>query len=66
MCAGVLLVCVALGIHLLEKHRDQMAGQTAQLLLQQLELNRLSADQTPVLDEAEQLDPLLPEKYYMD
>ena len=66
MCAGVLLVCVALGIHLLEKHRDQMAGQTAQLLLQQLELSKVSTEQKPVVSEAEQLDPLLPEKYYMD
>lgn len=66
LCAGILLVCVALGIHLLEKHRDQMAGQTAQLLLQQLDLSKISTEQAPTLEEAEQQDPQLPEKYYMD
>lgn len=63
---GVLLVCFALGIHLMEKHRDNMAGQTAEVLLQQLDLNRIPLVQTPVTNEAQQLDPQLPEKYYMD
>lgn len=65
LLAGLLLVCTALGIHLAQLRQDAMAGQTAQLLLEQLELNRLPA---PVPEETPgetQTDGQLPEKQHM-
>ena len=38
--AGVVMICIALGIFLLQQAEDQMAGQTADSLLRQLELNK--------------------------
>lgn len=63
--AGAILIGAALGIHIVQRNQDRMAAQTAQLLLQQLELSRV-----PVIGTQEQpegvSDPLLPQRQYMD
>lgn len=63
LLAGLLFLCAALGIHLVQQKQDQLAGETATLLLQQLELNRVPA----AVEETEdtQSDALLPERQYM-
>jgi sortase A len=62
---GLLLICAALGVHVTQLRQDKMAGQTASVLLQQLELNQI-----PITDAQEQpdsavSDPLLPQRQYM-
>lgn len=44
LLVGTILVCAALGMHLLQKWQDDMAGQSANSLLQQLELNKSFVD----------------------
>ena len=65
LLAGLLLVCVALGIHLWQLRQETMAGQTAALLLQQLELNRLPMPETEEKPDSAPADTQLPEKQYM-
>lgn len=64
LLAGFILICAALSIHLVQQKQDQMAGKTAALLLEQLELSRLQpADgESP---ESEEADPQLPPRQYM-
>lgn len=55
LLAGLLLVAVALCMHLLQQKQDSLAGETAALILQQLELDR------PVVQpDATQADPERP------
>lgn len=60
--AGLLLVLTGLGIHLVQERQDTMAGQTAALLLQQLDQKTLPVETAPA---EENPDPVLPEKVYM-
>ena len=64
--AGLLLVAVALGMHLMQKKQDALAGQTAQMLLQQLELNRLVIHQESNESPVDETPAVMPEKEYMD
>lgn len=67
LLAGLLLVGAALTIHLLQRQEDIMAGQTAQLLLQQLELSRVELPEWDIPAVPEQTTPTvsqMPEKEY--
>lgn len=61
--AGLVLVLCALGVHLIQRRQDEVAGQTAALLLYQLEEKTLPTPTQP--EETEEADPALPEKEYM-
>lgn len=64
LLVGILLVLCGLGIHLAQQRQDALAGQTAALLLQQLEEKVLSVEPVPDTQTPEQ-DVQLPEKKYM-
>ena len=64
LLAGFVLICTALCIHLVQQKQDQMAGKTAALLLEQLELSRLPAVDEEIT-ESEKRDPQLPPRQYM-
>lgn len=66
LAAGVLLVLAGLAIHIAQQRQDAMAGQTAALLLQQLDQKTLPVE-TPEDPQAQDQprDPELPEKKYM-
>jgi len=70
MLAGLLLTSSALAIHLMQRQEDILAGQSAQMLLQQLELSRIEMprEEIPSAPEAEEeaastVSPM-PEKEY--
>lgn len=65
LAAGIVFIGAALGIHLVQRHQDQMAGRTAALLLSQLELSRVPATGEQLPDGGVS-DPLLPLRQYMD
>lgn len=77
LAVGMLLVLSSLGIYLAQQQEDAAAGQTAAVLLQQLENrtpsvdvqpqddNDAPADAQPDSDNYELADPVLPEKKYM-
>ena len=63
---GLLLVLFALGLHLADEMRDQLAGQTAEVLLQHLQLNQPSLDlPVPIPDSEPSSDSSMAEKEYM-
>lgn len=64
LAAGLVLICAALGIHLVQQKQDQIAGETAALLLQQLERNRTPAAE-PQIPEDESVDSQLPPRQYL-
>lgn len=66
LAAGVLLVLAGLAIHIAQQRQDAMAGQTAALLLQQLDQKTLPVE-TPEDPQTQDQprDPELPEKKYM-
>lgn len=65
LLAGLLLICSALCIHLVQLRQDTLAGQTAALLLQQLELNRMPDAVAGEQSDSAVSDPLLPARQYM-
>lgn len=64
LLAGVVLVLCGLGIHLAQERQDTMAGQTAALLLQQLDQKALPSE-TETEDKTPDRDPEMPVKKYM-
>ena len=67
LLAGLLLVGAALTIHMLQRQEDIMAGQTAQMLLQQLELSRVELPEWDIPAVPEETTPTvsqMPEKEY--
>ena len=63
---GLLLVLAALGLHLAEEMRDQLAGKTAEVLLQHLELNQTPVDlPVPLPDSTPRPDTPMAEKEYL-
>lgn len=67
LLAGLLLVGAALTIHMLQRQEDIMAGQTAQMLLQQLELSRVELPELDIPAVPEVTTPTvsqMPEKEY--
>lgn len=67
LLAGLLLVGAALTIHMLQRQEDIMAGQTAQMLLQQLELSRVELPELDIPAVPEETAPTvsqMPEKEY--
>lgn len=54
--AGLMRLASGLGLHIIEQKRDELAGQNAKILLEQLGLNKLSV---PIHTEGE----LLPSSY---
>lgn len=65
MAAGLMLVLCGLGMHLAQQQEDISAGQTATVLLQQLENKAPAVDVLPGTESAVPADPVLPEKKYM-
>lgn len=65
LAVGMILVLSSLGIYLAQQQEDAAAGQTAAVLLQQLENKTPPADVEPEGDSYAQADPALPEKKYM-
>lgn len=65
LLAGLLLVAVALGMHLLQQKQDSIAGETAALLLQQLELDRPTIQPDATQSDPEKPAAQMPEKVYM-
>lgn len=67
--AGLALVGAALTIHLLQRQQESLAGQSAQVLLQQLELDRTplptQANVESQPEATEGTDTAMPEKEYM-
>lgn len=61
---GLSLVMAALGIHLAQEKRDALAGQSANVLLQQLQLSRTSLP-APDGMEQEETATAMPEKSYL-
>ena len=68
LLAGVLLVCAALCMQLMQKWQDDMAGQNANSLLQQLELNKSfpgMEEDTQNAEQARPVDSKMPEKEFL-
>ncbi len=66
LAAGLMLVLGGLSVHLAQEHEDASAGQTAIILLQQLDDKTPSIEvEAPNVEEYEPIDPVLPEKKYM-
>lgn len=65
LLTGMVLVLCALGIHLAQLRQDKQAGETAAILLQQLELKNLPVNTETDKDVEENTTPVLPEKKYM-
>lgn len=68
LATGLMLVLGGLSIHLAQEQEDVSAGQTAAVLLQQLEDKTPQIDmdvQEPEAEAHEPVDPVLPEKKYM-
>lgn len=63
---GLVLVLSALGIHIVQQREDEQAGQTAALLLEQLEQKTQILPTQPETQKEEEADPALPGKKYMD
>lgn len=55
--AGLIMVLSALGLHQAEARKDALAGENAQILLQQLELSKVSLD-IPSLQQPEETHPV--------
>lgn len=64
LLVGVILVLCGLGIHFAQERQDALAGQTAALLLQQLDEKTLPPE-TETETQTPDRDPELPEKKYM-
>lgn len=64
LVVGIVLVLCGLGIHIAQERQDALAGQTAALLLQQLDQKTLPVE-TPTDTETKNQDPELPERKYM-
>lgn len=62
---GLLLIGVALGMHLLQEKQDSLAGETAALLLEQLELDRPIVQPDATQSEPEKPSTQMPEKVYL-
>lgn len=70
---GIVMVFAAMVIHLAQKKQDTLAGETAQVLLQQLQLNKVSVDvpmdaENQIKQEAAEDIPVnteMPEKDYL-
>lgn len=60
LAVSLALVIAAMVLHLTEQQRDDLAGENARILLQQLELNRVSIDVTLPVDE--ELTPQKPQR----
>lgn len=65
LLAGLLLLGIALCIHLVQKKQDSTAGETAAILLQQLELDRPAIQPGPNVTAPEVSATPMPEKVYM-
>lgn len=63
---GLLLVLAALGIHIAQEMEDRRAGQTAAMLLEQLDNKSLPIIGTQSGNREESADPAMPEKKYMN
>ena len=65
LAVGILLVLSGLSIYISQQQEDIAAGQTAAVLLQQLEIKTSSVQMETEAVEQEPIDPVLPEKKYM-
>ena len=65
LLTGVLLVLCALGVHLVQEREDKTAGQTAAILLQQLENKTQPVGIQTDGSAHKDADPALPRKEYM-
>ena len=74
--AGMILIFASLGLHLMQEQRDSMAGQNAQILMEQLALSKntpivptesdLPEPEAPESSEAPEMNSsVMPEKEYM-
>lgn len=73
LLVGIIMILAAMGIHTAQKKQDALAGQTAQVLLQQLQLNKVGIDLPMASDQAdpepEETTPTItemPEKAYLE
>ncbi len=65
LAVGVMLVLSGLGLYLAQQQEDISAGQTAAVLLQQLENKTLPIETRPENQPEGQADPVLPQMQYM-
>lgn len=65
VAVGLALVLCSLSIHLLQEQEEELAGQTAELLLEQLKNPVILPPEAPE-NTAPQQDPILPTVTYMD
>lgn len=67
VAAGLCMVLAAAGLHLVQEQEDAMAGESSQVLLQQLELSRTAVPGlTSSTPEEPQIEPDMPQKQYLD